>query len=653
MVRSRQLLEDQFTDSQKKEIIDCYNNGMTQVQIGNKFGLPRRSIMKLLDRLGVKKRSHKEVQKSGYDDKFVEKVKDLRTSGHTMQQIADLIGRSTSAVNRICKKYNIQETSQTNVDISSVCDDYKTMSLHEIATKYNISSYAAKNILIDNGVKIRDPIMSGARKIKISDIILPNFEDSREWWCNAYEAYGMSSIAKFLNRSVGYVAHKLKSYDMKVKRISDRQIEFDKDELVRAYKYHGSMSKVAKRFNCTITTVSNVLEAKGIIPVTTSEMFSGEGNPFYGKEHPQDIKDYCKEIGAKSGKQFWIDNPEYVKVVKEKQKEYWSDVTKRYEVSKRTAALRKEGKCNSRRGNVDTKWGRIQFDSSYEMNFIEWCESNENIVLLERDFDLLEYEYNGRRHFVPDFRLWLSNGDFLVVEIKSDWLRMRQGEQQKILTGLGKFQDKFVVAANNFDKVDEHIGMSLNPEDFEFDDLELKEVNSFAYLPFYQAFHYMGISGRRGWTLGAYLNDKLIAAATIGSITRQEIAYKQNLEPSEMRELVRFCIHPQFHKKNMASWFLSRVVKTYRSANCDIKMLVSFADTTQGHVGTIYKAAGWDLNGETRPNYHYEDNKQNWIHKKTVYNQAKKIGMTETEFAQQNILRRIPEAAKMRFVLKL
>jgi len=333
MARLRQPLEDQFTDDQKKEIIDDYENGMTQEEIGKKFGLPRRSVMKLLKRLGIETRNNIEAQKSRFDTDFVDKVKELRTKGNTLQQIADLTNRSTSAVARVCQKFKIDEAPKINVDEKLVCDDYQFMSLNKLSDKFNISSHVVKQILLKNNIKIRDPVMSGGRTIKISEIVLPHFEDTYDWWKDAYDAYGMSSIAKFLGRSIGFVSHKLKNYCIDIKTISDRQTEFDKDELVKAYKHHGSMSKVAKRFNCTITTVSNALSAHEIIPTTASEMFCGEGNHFYGKEHSKDIKEYCKEIGTKSGKQFWIDHPEYVEVVKEKQRKYWSDITKRYEAN--------------------------------------------------------------------------------------------------------------------------------------------------------------------------------------------------------------------------------------------------------------------------------------------------------------------------------
>lgn len=37
---------------------------------------------------------------------------------------------------------------------------------------------------------------------------------------------------------------------------------------------------------------------------TASEVLSGNGNPFFGKKHPDHIKKLCKEIGSVAGRKF-------------------------------------------------------------------------------------------------------------------------------------------------------------------------------------------------------------------------------------------------------------------------------------------------------------------------------------------------------------
>ena len=429
----------------------------------------------------------------------------------------------------------------------------------------------------------------------------------------------------------------------------------DRHAVLASYTELGSMSKVASRFNCTVQAIKNILLAHDIVPQTASEILSGSGNPFFGKSHPKDTREFCALMGAIHGTKFWEDHPEYIEVVRAKATEHWSDLTRRAEDSKRISELRAAGKCGSRKGSVKSRFGEIAFDSSYECEFVEFCEQDHRIVFVERDFELVEYEYEGKRNFVPDFRLWLSNGDFLIVEIKSDWYSKKPKERQKIIAGFGKFFDKFMVLSHkrDFTEVSSRINSSLTPVDFSFNDLKLRSIESDLYTQFYGLFHYIGKSGRRGPTMGAFLDGRLIAAATIGSITRAEMAEKQGLTQSEMRELVRFCIHPDFHKPNFGSWLLSRVVAEYKANHKDVKMLISFADKSHGHAGTIYKAANWIYDGETGPSYHYVDQSGLVHHKKTIYNLAKGLGISERDYAVEFKFQRVAELPKSRFLLPL
>lgn len=63
--------------------------------------------------------------------------------------------------------------------------------------------------------------------------------------------------------------------------------------------------------------------------------------------------------------------------------------------------------------------------------------------------------------------------------------------------------------------------------------------------------------------------------------------------------------------RNTESWFISRAVKTVRRERPDVVALVSYADPSAGHAGTIYKAANWTADGRTdqerkTPRFDYE-----------------------------------------------
>ena len=647
-------VQNQFRDDQKTKIVELYKIGKTQEEIANEFGVSRRTIMKLCIYLGLHK-DHSQAQKSKFDPVFVEQVIKMRNEGQTIESIAQTLNRSVSAVHRvICKKQDQIKENELKLDEPLLCKKYDSMSLTDLAAEYNISVYFLKEILMHNNKLIRPPILSGGSKIKIEHIDLPEFIDTDDWWKQAYIKYGMSSIAKFLNRSVGYVAHNLRKRNIEFYSISERTMVLDRPTILAAYKELGSMSQVAKRFNCTITAIQRILKANNITPTSTSEMFTGEGNPFFGKEHPEEVRKSCAEIGSICGKKFWDDHPEYVNVVREKQKALWSDLEKRRQDSEFVAKLRQEGKLAPKRGIIQTRWGGMSFDSSWEMSLIEQCDKDSRVVLLERDFALVEYEYNGLRNFVPDFRIWLQNGEFIIVEVKNNWLAKQEKERAKISAAFSLYMDKFmVVDEQGIQSVFDRVNLLLSPQEFSFDDVTLADVKSVDYMRFYSVFHYLGQTGRQGPTLGAYLCGKLVAVATISSVSRNEIAERLKRTPSEVRELVRFCIHPDFHKKNFASWFLTRVVSQYVKNNPGIKVLISFADTSQGHSGVLYKAAGWKEDGETGTSYHYVDREGFIVHKKTAYDRGRSQGISEARYVELAGLAKVFESPKKRFVLEV
>ena len=674
-------VRDQFTQEQKEEVKSLFKQKKTQKEIAEKFGVPRRTIMKLFKHLGLK-RDHKQAQKAieQKNPQLVETVKMLRAKGHSIPQTVSIINSkfelpatSNSAVGRICAKFDLKSLRQQyidSVDYQAAGVDYNSgMNLKQVSDKYNISTATISSRLSKIGIRIRQPLLppslnnKGHKKQRsIEQISLPKFVDSKEWFSHAYNKYGYSTpeIAKYLTyilnikRTPGYVTSKLSRYGISLRSVSDSIRIYEPEGVLSDYKELGSASKVANKIGCSTQNVLNILRNNNITPTPVSEMFSGDSNPFFGQTHSDEVKQLCRKIGSYYGKKFWVDNPEYIEVVRLKQKLIWSNLEKRAEQSKKISTLRKQGKCNSHKGVVKSRFGELAFDSSYEMLLIEHLENNKNVVNIERDFDLVEYQYNGfTHHFVPDFRVWLNNGEFIVVEVKSKWLQLKPKEHQKIYSAFGKFNDKFLVVDKEFGLLDDRISLLLKPLDFNFKDVELRAVESDDYTRFYAAFHYMGRTGRRGPTLGAYLSDKLIACCTMGSITRKEMADRHDLTQGEVRELVRFCIHPDFHKKNFGSWFISKSVKNYKINNQHVKMLISFADTTHNHAGTIYKAANWVCDGETKPSYHYVDQTGQQYHKKTIWNQAKKINLTEAVHVKNENLNKVAHLPKKRYYVNI
>ena len=166
-----------------------------------------------------------------------------------------------------------------------------------------------------------------------------------------------------------------------------------------------------------------------------------------------------------------------------------------------------------------------------------------------------------------------------------------------------------------------HIEQSII--DFDFKDIIVKECSYLEASEFLDAYHYIG-KGRGGICVGSYLNDVLIGCIVYSKKLRQNQNFGQ-----DFRELSRLCIHPNYHKKNFGSWFISRSYKFL-----DVKLIIAFTDTTAGHSGAVYKSSNFELSHEIDSDYWYIDTDGFVMHKRTLYGQAIRMKMTEREYAE-------------------
>jgi hypothetical protein len=115
------------------------------------------------------------------------------------------------------------------------------------------------------------------------------------------------------------------------------------------------------------------------------------------------------------------------------------------------------------------------------------------------------------------------------------------------------------------------------------------------------------------YAFGLYDNKKLIGVCTFGSPPSQALCV--GLMGKEYKdyviELNRLCVDS--NKKNTTSWFVSHCLKLLPQPLC----VVSYADTSQGHIGKIYQACNFIYTG-------LSDKRSEWrmigsnLHSKTV-----------------------------------
>lgn len=203
------------------------------------------------------------------------------------------------------------------------------------------------------------------------------------------------------------------------------------------------------------------------------------------------------------------------------------------------------------------------------------------------------------------------------------------------------------------DKIMRWLGAIDTQTDFRFDEITLSEITTNDARIFLGAYHYLPAISKSGWHIGAFHKNKLIATITFSAIVRKESATRLNLKSNQIKELSRFCIHPTYHKKNFASWLLSRSTKLFKKKFPQAKFLISFADETFGHIGTIYKAANWQYDGEVAPSYCYISTDGYLAHKKTIWDRARKLNMSESEYITRSKYKRICTKKKHRYLLRL
>lgn len=92
---------------------------------------------------------------------------------------------------------------------------------------------------------------------------------------------------------------------------------------------------------------------------------------------------------------------------------------------------------------------------------------------------------------------------------------------------------------------------------------------------------------------------KLIGGMMYGKIAMAGVWKKYASNESELIELRRLCCIDNT-PKNTESYFIGHTLR-WLKRNTKIKTVISYADTTYGHEGTIYKASNFKLVGMTQP----------------------------------------------------
>ena len=146
-------------------------------------------------------------------------------------------------------------------------------------------------------------------------------------------------------------------------------------------------------------------------------------------------------------------------------------------------------------------------------------------------------------------------------------------------------------------QVDDGGVMPTSPLHFRIKLCEFSDISSI-----FEKYHYKGkhIGGGISFCISLCYKGRIIGGAVVGK-TRHDKIYSNSgkIKVLEIRRMACLDEAP----KNSESYFLSKIIWFIKKYT-DTSLIISYADQSVGHVGTIYKASNFQLIGKTAPSKH-------------------------------------------------
>jgi len=101
--------------------------------------------------------------------------------------------------------------------------------------------------------------------------------------------------------------------------------------------------------------------------------------------------------------------------------------------------------------------------------------------------------------------------------------------------------------------------------------------------------------GRNNY-IGAWENDKFIGAIVYGFSISPNLGHAFSLTQFQVTELKRVALNKHL---TPVTQIISKSVKLLKDKNPDLRLIVSFADSEQSHIGGIYQAGNWVYTGKS------------------------------------------------------
>jgi hypothetical protein len=138
----------------------------------------------------------------------------------------------------------------------------------------------------------------------------------------------------------------------------------------------------------------------------------------------------------------------------------------------------------------------------------------------------------------------------------------------------------------------------MNSENY-FDSLVIRKLDNSYAKQFMRINHYTHSCAKCSIAYGIFRNDELECVIVYGQPSGKFLAQSiwNGGNEQECLELLRLFSFDRC-SKNIESWSISKSIKELKKDMPQVKVLVSYADGSAGHVGYIYQASSWDYVGK-------------------------------------------------------
>lgn len=127
--------------------------------------------------------------------------------------------------------------------------------------------------------------------------------------------------------------------------------------------------------------------------------------------------------------------------------------------------------------------------------------------------------------------------------------------------------------------------------------------------------------------VGVWENNRFIGVVLFSRGANSNIGKPYKLEQNEICELTRVALD---RHEAPATKIISKAIKLLKQNNPKLKLIVSYSDLNQGHLGKIYQAGNWIFVGETKSSYKYRDKYGRIWHNRQVNSSGLKVQYGET-----------------------